>query len=177
MKRIVIITLALLVSSVLGCSSSHNPPSTATHVNLKRYMGKWYEIASFPNHFQKDCRCTYAQYTLVGDYVSVLNRCIKGHNKNFSTAKGKAWAPNKNDFSKLKVQFFWPFRGDYWILYLSPDYTNVLVGSPNRKYLWILARKPQMSNTTYKKLIVIAQQKGYDIKKLIKTKQNCLTKR
>jgi len=156
-----------------SCNSTKNPPATVKQVDLHKYMGKWYEIASFPNRFQKGCRCTTAQYTLQGDKVLVLNRCIKNNNKNFTQAKGRAWAPDSNDKSKLKVRFFWPFSGDYWILYLEPHYQNVLVGSPSRKYLWILSRQKTMDNETYEKIVAIAKEKGYDVSKLRKTVQNC----
>lgn len=173
MKKTLTSMLALITGLLMGCSSPRNPPATVQHVDLKKYMGKWYEIASFPNHFQKGCRCTTAQYTLQKNNVLVLNRCIKNNNKNFSTAKGKAWVPNENDNSKLKVRFFWPFSGNYWILYLESHYENVLVGSPNRKYLWILSRKKTMGDTTYQKIVGIAKEKGYDVNKLRKTIQNC----
>lgn len=167
-------TSLLLFSALLcGCTSPKNPPSTAQQVNLKEYMGTWYEIASFPNRFQKGCRCTSAEYKLLNNKVSVLNRCIKGDNQYFSEAKGVAWLANKNDPSKLKVRFFWPFKGDYWILYVAPDYQYALVGSPKRNYLWILSRKKIMDEMTYQKLIKIAKQKGFDTSKLVKTTQNC----
>lgn len=158
----------------MGCSSKQAPPSTAKQVDLHRYMGKWYEIASFPNRFQKGCRCTSAQYILQGDKVLVLNRCIKYNNNYFSEAKGKAWVTNKNDYSKLKVRFFWPFTGDYWILYLDLNYQHVLVGTPSRKYLWILSRSKTMDDSTYQKIVNIAKEKGFDVSKLRKTLQDCI---
>ena len=157
-----------------GCSSFDKPPRTTTQsVNLKKYLGKWYEIASFPNYFQRGCRCTSAQYKWLGDNkISVLNRCIKGSNKKYSQAKATAWPVNASN-SKLKVQFFWPFKGDYWILYLQKDYQYALVGSPNYKYLWILSRTKTLKKSVISKLISIAKEKGFDEKKLNFTKQNC----
>ncbi len=159
---------------LMGCTVPKNAPTTAATVDVKRYMGKWYEIASFPNHFQKGCRCTTAQYSLLeNNKISVVNRCVRGGKNEISVAHGTAWAPNSRDFSKLKVQFFWPFSGNYWILFLVPDYSAVLVGSPNYKYLWILSRTPQLDTATYEKLLSVAQQKGYNILNLRKTLQNC----
>lgn len=167
--------LTLLLSfTLLGCSDPQDPPTTAKNVNLQKYMGKWYEIASFPNRFQKGCRCTTAEYHLTKpNRVSILNRCIKNQNKDFTQAKGKAWAPDINDPSKLKVQFFWPFRGNYWILYLDKNYQYVLIGAPKRQYLWILARTKTLQKTTYNKLVNIAKEKGFDVRKLKMTQQNC----
>lgn len=148
-------------------------PSTVKQVDLKRYAGKWYEIASFPNFFQRGCQCTTATYTLEGDKIYVLNQCRRGSKDKLSKANGKAWQPDPSQPGKLKVQFFWPFSGDYWILHLDPDYQHVLVGAPKRNYLWILSRTKTMPAATYNKLVDIAKAKGFDTSKLVKTKQDC----
>ena len=86
-------------------------------------------------------------------------------------AKGKAKVVDKNSNAKLKVTFFWPFYGDYWIIKLGNDYDYSVVGTPNRKYLWILSRTPQMDNKLYSQLIEYVKSKGFDVNKLIKTLQ------
>ena len=168
-KKIVLL-LTLLLSA---CASPKNPPSTVSQVDLKKYMGRWYEIASFPNSFQRGCQCTTADYQLTDNKVKILNRCYKGKKYKPSSAHGIAWAVPGSNNSKFKVQFFWPFRGDYWILYLSPGYEQVIVGTPNRKYLWILARKRHISDSIYNNLKSIAEQKGFPVNQLVKTKQTC----
>jgi apolipoprotein D and lipocalin family protein len=167
------IFFALLPLTLTACSPIHNPPKTVAHVNLKRYMGTWYEIASFPAFFQRGCRCTQAHYAPRPGGITVTNRCIKGNPPAWSTARGKAWAVPGSRNSKLKVQFFWPFRGDYWVLHTSPGYQEAVVGTPSRKYLWILARHPQIQPQQYKKLVGIAQREGFDTRKLRKTSQTC----
>jgi apolipoprotein D and lipocalin family protein len=102
----------------------------------------------------------------------VLNQCYRGNPLKLSAAHGKAWPVNSAN-TKLKVQFFWPFRGDYWILYIDPAYKTVLVGSPKYNYLWILSRTPTISDEAYQKIVNIAASRGYDIHKLVKTKQGC----
>ncbi len=167
--QLIFMVFALVIS---GCAVTTPPPTTAKSVNLSSYMGKWYEIASFPNRFQRGCRCTMAQYTLRNDgTVAISNTCLKGNNQ--SLAQGKAWVAERGDNSKLKVQFFWPFRANYWILAVSPNYQYALVGTPNRKYLWLLARHPSMAQGDYQQWIMIAKQKGYDVTKLQRTMQNC----
>jgi len=164
--------LVLGISMLLcGCQDASPPPKTAPHIDLKRYMGKWYEIASFPNSFQKGCRCTNATYTLKSDHVVVNNQCIKNGKR--SQAIGKAWVTPASNNAKLKVQFVWPFKGDYWILAITPNYQVALVGSPNRKYLWILARHPRISNEEYDHMVLVAKQRGFDVSKLKKTAQDC----
>jgi len=160
--------LLLFLSLICACSHVKNPPPTADHVNLKRYAGRWYEIASFANRFQKGCQCTLADYQLQNnDTVMVTNRCIK--NGQWSQAKGKAWPIQGTDNSKLKVQFFWPFTGNYWIIHVDPHYRYAVVGDPYKRYLWILARKPRISSQAYKRLLNIARKAGYDVETLQQT--------
>jgi apolipoprotein D and lipocalin family protein len=140
------------------------------HVELEKYLGKWYEIAHLPAKFQEGCDETTATYTLLKDgSISVLNQSIK--NGKMKQAKGKAKVVDKNSNAKLKVTFFWPFYGDYWILKLGDNYDYSIVGTPNRKYLWILSRTPQMDDKLYSKLIEYAKSNGFDVNKLIKTYQ------
>jgi len=146
---------------------------TVPYVDLKKYAGKWYEIGSFPQRFQKGCTCTTAEYTLTDkDYVIVENRCNRDSiNGKSSYIKGKAFIVENSGNAKLKVQFFWPFKGKYWIIDLADDYSYAVVGHPNKKYLWILSRTPTMQDTTYQQIISRIKEKGFDISKIKRTKQ------
>jgi apolipoprotein D and lipocalin family protein len=135
-------------------------------VDLVRYMGTWHEIAKFPNRFQRGCTCTTATYALRPDgKVSVTNRCGTADGKG-KESRGWAKLADPATRAKLKVTFFWPFFGDYWILDLDPDYRHVLVGTPNRKYLWILAREPRMAAAAYQALVAKAARLGFDVARL-----------
>ena len=162
---LVIGTAALVVKKLL-----EEPLDTVPHVDLHRYLGRWYEIAAFPQRFEKDCTYTTAQYSLNEDgSIHVKNSCIsQGKQK---TAIGKAVVTDFKSNSKLNVQFFWPFSGKYWIIELADDYSYAMVGHPNRKYLWILSRKPWMEKATYRSLLISAMNKGFDISKLRVTPQ------
>ena len=132
------------------------------HVELEKYLGKWYEIAHLPARFQEGCTDTTATYTLSEDgSISVLNECRR--NGKVKQAKGKAKVVDKNSGAKLKVTFFWPFYGDYWIINLGKDYDYAVVGTPNRKYLWILSRTPQMDDKLFSQLIESVKSKGFDV--------------
>lgn len=138
------------------------------HVDLKRYLGKWYEIAHLPARFQEGCDETTATYTLSDDgSISVLNGCIK--NGKVKQAKGKAKVVDETTGAKLKVTFFWPFSGDYWIIDLGKDYDYAVVGTPNRRYLWILSRTPKMDSMLYSQILEFVKSKGFDTKNLIIT--------
>ncbi|MEO6130704.1 MAG: lipocalin family protein [Saprospiraceae bacterium] len=145
---------------------------TVPHVDLNKYAGKWYEIASFPQRFQKGCQCTTAEYSLSPyGYVLVENRCQR--NGKQSGIKGKAMVEKNSGNAKLLVQFIWPLKGKYWIIELAADYSYAVVSHPNRKYLWILSRLPVMDESLYQQIVSRVEMKGLDTNKLIKTVQDC----
>lgn len=158
---------------MLTTASLSQKLTTVSYVDLKKYAGKWYEIASFPQRFQKHCTCTTAEYTLTDkDFVVVENRCKKDSvNGKSSYIKGKAFVVVNSGNAKLKVQFFWPFRGKYWIIDLADDYSYAVVGHPNKKYLWILSRTPTMNNSIYQQIMINIKEKGFNISKIKLTKQ------
>lgn len=171
MHNLFFLAIPLLMIVAAGCNSQ--PLKTVPNVDLKQYAGKWYEIASFPQRFQKGCHCTTAEYTLSDKgYVIVENRCRKGSLTGpESSIKGKAFVEKNSNNAKLKVQFFWPFRGKYWIIDLADDYSFAVVGHPNRQYLWILSRTPTMSAETYRGILAKLERQHFDLSKLQMTPQ------
>lgn len=155
-------------------SGSSQPLETVPEVDINRYLGKWFEIASFPQRFQKGCHCTTAEYSLSEKgYLIVENRCNRGSvTGKQSSIKGKAFIVKNSGNAKLKVQFFWPFRGKYWIIDLADDYSYAVVGHPNRKYLWILSRTAGMDENVYAQIVARINKKGFDTTLLQKTIQN-----
>jgi apolipoprotein D and lipocalin family protein len=149
---------------------SKNNLETVAKVELDKYLGKWYEIARLPAGFQNGCNQTTATYSLRDNgNISVLNECIK--NGKYKKAKGTAKVVDKQTGAKLKVTFFWPFYGDYWIIKLGANYEYAVVGTPNRKYLWILCRTPKIEQKLYVELTEFAKSKGFNTDKLILTTQ------
>lgn len=146
---------------------------TVDHVDVKRYMGTWYEIAKFPQRFQKGLVGVTATYSpLPNGKVRVINSGYKeDFNGKLKTAKGKAWVVDTATNAKLKVSFFWPFSGNYWILELGKDYEYAVIGEESHNYLWILSRTPQMDKAVYNELLKRVQEKGFDTSKLETTPQ------
>jgi apolipoprotein D and lipocalin family protein len=138
-------------------------------VDLVRYTGTWYEIARLPNRFEKNLKNITANYTLRDDgRINVLNKGVRtDKDGKIDSAHGIAWLPDKSVTSRLKVRFFWPFSGDYWVLKLDPEYRFVLVGEPSCKYLWILSRTPQLDENIVEDLLRTAQEMGFDTTKMI----------
>lgn len=147
--------------------------ATVASVDLKKYMGTWHEIASYPQRFQKGCHCTTATYTLSDKgYVIVENKCKRDSaSGKESYIKGKAFVVKNSGNAKLKVQFFWPFKGKYWIIDLADDYSYAVVSHPNKKYLWILCRTPKMDDAVYKGILARLKEKGFDLDKIRITPQ------
>jgi apolipoprotein D and lipocalin family protein len=150
---------------------------TVTRVELSRYLGSWYEIARYPNRFEKQCdRDVSVTYGLREDgRISVLNTCVKADGTR-DEAKGWAKISDPSTNAKLKVTFFWPFFGNYWVLELGQNYEYAVVGEPGRKYLWILSRRPDMSKEQYQKITGNLAAKGYDAAKLVRVKQTAREK-
>ncbi len=146
---------------------------TVPFVDLNKYAGKWYEIASFPQRFQKGCNCTTATYTPSDKgFVVVENRCNKDSvTGKISYIKGKAFVVKNSGNAKLKVQFFWPFRAKYWIIDLADDYSYAVVSHPNKKYLWILSRTATLDQSIYNGILNRLKEKGFDLSLLKATKQ------
>ncbi len=162
--------LAMISSPALAADTA--PLQTVPSVDLKRYVGDWYEIARYPNRFEKQCADNVkVNYQEAEDgKILVTNACRKEDGK-ADVAHGKAKVVNAPANSKLKVTFFWPLYGDYWIIDLDPEYRFAVVGEPDRKYLWILSRTPEMSAGTYDEILKRIAAHGYDVSKLVKTPQ------
>lgn len=148
---------------------------TVKNVDLQRYSGRWYEIARFPNRFEKDIVCVTANYRVKENgKIEVINKGRPEKDiKRTKTAKGTAWVPDKDFPGQLKVSFFWPFAGKYYIIALDKNYQYVLVGDPSRKYLWILSRTKTLPEEIYTRLLKIAKENGFDTLKMIRIIQNC----
>jgi apolipoprotein D and lipocalin family protein len=165
-RHLVTLFAALLLAA---CVTSHPPLPTVRAVELDRYYGTWYEIARLPNWFQSMCVSdTRAVYRPDGENISVVNRC-RTADEEIAQADGVARLVEGSQGAKLRVSFFRPFYGDYWILELDPDYRWVLVGEPGRRYAWILARETTLDEATLERLLARAAALGFDRRAFVRT--------
>lgn len=186
MKRINFAALAvvlILASNFVFAQPNNSNAQTqvkaVASVDLKRFAGKWFEIARFPNKFQKKCVGNItAEYTLKSDNeIEVLNTCLIENGK-IDKAKGEGKIADKVSNAKLEVRFapgFLSFlnavRGDYWIIDLDSNYQYAAVGDPKREYLWILSRQPEMNDATYQNILRRVEAMNFNPGKLVKTPQ------
>ncbi len=158
----------LMVIPFANLFSQISQPKTVDYVDLKKYTGLWYEIAKIPNKFQDQCvKGTTAKYTLDEDgSIKVVNSCIDDDGER-DDAEGVAKVVDKKTNSKLEVSFvsflgIRPFWGDYWIIGLDENYKWAVVGTPNRKYGWVLSRTQKLDDDSMKKIYLILEENGYD---------------
>ena len=176
MYRFSLVSLVLLTAA---CSSPPvnrdlaTPLTTVDFVDLDKYQGRWYEIARFPNNFEKNCEGVTADYGKREDgLISVVNTCRKGAPDGpAKTANGRARIVDTETNAKLEVSFFGPFWGDYWIIGLDEAYSLSLVGEPSGRYLWILSRTPKVEDATLQDAIATLRDLGYSVDALYFTKQ------
>lgn len=161
----------LLLFTLYSCSSAREL-NTVSSVDLNQYEGKWYEIARLPNNFEEGLSCVTAEYT-ISKNIEVMNRGFDAEKGKWKSSKGKAKLAGPKGTSQLDVTFFWPFKGVYYIMDVTPDYEYALVGTPDRSYLWILSRSASVSESIKSKYLSQAKSEGFDTSKLIWVEHNC----
>lgn len=166
--------LVLTVAAGLlgGCVSIPEGTTAAQPFTLDRYLGRWYEIARLDHGFEEGLDCVTATYSTRDDGgVRVLNRGVDLSKGEVSEAVGKAYFVDGEDKARFKVSFFGPFYGGYNVLALDSGYTTAVVGGPNRDYLWILARQPELPAAERAALVKQATAMDFDTTELIYPKQ------
>jgi apolipoprotein D and lipocalin family protein len=167
----------LFLLGVSAASAALEPLATVGDIDLSRYAGRWYEVAKYPNRFQSQCVAdTTATYTLRDDgAVGVVNRCRTrdGADEANGIARRVEGRTDRLQVSFLPAALRWlPFGwGDYWVIELAPDYRYAVVGEPSRKYLWVLARTPRLSDADRKAIEARLPAHGYDPARLVDSPQ------
>jgi len=167
----------LLLTAAALAMQDPGPVRSVASVDLARYAGVWHEVARFPNKFQAKCLAeTVATYELLPDgQIRVVNTCRSADGK-LIRAEGRARLADREGLaSRLKVRFAPAFLswlpmvwGDYWVLDLTDDYGAALVGTPDRKYLWVLSRTPGLADSTWQRLVTAAAGQGFDVARLVR---------
>ena len=171
MKQKLLILLSMAASLSL---TKAQELQTVEKVDFPRYAGTWYEIARLPNSFEKGLECVTATYTLKSNgKIQVLNRGYSVKKDKYQTARGTAHVPDPAFPGRLKVTFFWPFYGNYYITELDEKYQYALVGDPSRKYLWVLSRTKELDENTYSRLINVARDRGFAVEEMLRIRQDC----
>ena len=166
MRKGVVVIMLLCIG--LSAVAAQLPVQVVETVDVDRYMGRWYSIASIPTSFERQCvQGTTAEYELLDTgKIRVTNTCYDA-DRNIDVATGQAWVPDPSEPAKLKVSFvrflgIWWFGAPYWIIELAPDYSFAVVGHPSRRYGWILSRTPCLSDDVLADIVAKLEAQGYD---------------
>ena len=154
------------LSAPVGAASKLKPLLLVEKLDVQRYLGRWYEIARFQHSFERSLVGVTAEYSLRRDgKIPVVNSGFRNDlNGLYREARAVAWVPDPSRPAALKVRFFWPFAGNYLVFGLDQqDYTWALVGDNSRRYLWFLARTPQIKDELFEKMKKIALDQAYDL--------------
>jgi apolipoprotein D and lipocalin family protein len=168
--------LCVMLSAVLSVACSVSPPKdvkVVSRFDSQRYLGTWYEIARLDHRFERGLEQVTANYSPREDGgLKVINRGFNPQKQQWQESIGKAYFIGSPQVAALKVSFFGPFYGGYNVIELDADYRYALVCGPNRDYLWILSRTPELDAATRDRLLQTAKNNGFDIDKLIWVKQS-----
>ncbi len=176
MNRVGVLLVLILLQSACATAPVGSPPQTVGQVDLTRYAGQWYEVARFRTAFQdgpdRRCEDVTALYSPRPDgALDVVNRCHDAANGGQErVARGIARSASPGN-DRLRVSFFWPFFGDYWVIGLDPEYRWAVVGAPGREYLWILSRTPVLDAGAYSVAVAVARREGFTTARLVPTPQ------
>lgn len=172
-----LLVAAAALALLAGCAQigqprpGWSPPEPARPVDLARYAGRWYELGRYEASFQRGCEAVTADYAPTPDgRIKVVNTCRQGSPQGpVSTAEAVATVVPGSRGAKLKVTFFWPFSGDYWVLDRAPDYSWAIVGEGSGRYLWLLSRQARPGEQVYQALLARAGALGYDVTRVRRT--------
>jgi apolipoprotein D and lipocalin family protein len=160
-------TIALLFISFLSLVTAM-PNKTVSNVDSKKFAGTWYSLYSIPTMFDKGSKQTTTHYTLNKDgYYDVVTTCIKNGQSDIRTVKSKIFRVDGTTDGQMKAQFVWPFKVDYWVVDLAPDYSWAVVGHPDHKFLFIMSRKPEMDPKLHEEIVAKCKAMGYPVETLV----------
>ncbi|MBJ89950.1 MAG: hypothetical protein CMO98_08845 [Woeseia sp.] len=165
--------MGILASFLWGCAGIQSPLATVSYVDLERFMGDWYVIASIPTFVEKGAHNAVEKYALNAD-GSIQTTFI--FRKNSFDGERKEHNPtgyvlNTETNAEWGMQFIWPIKADYRIVYLADDYSKTIIGRNDRDYVWIMARTPVIQEEQYAALRQMVDDMGYDLSKLLKVPQ------
>jgi apolipoprotein D and lipocalin family protein len=155
---------------IISCSSRNLAPlQTVDKIDLERFMGHWYVIANIPTWVEKGAHNALETYTWNEkenriDVTFTFNKDSFDGPKKIYTQK--AFIHNHETLAEWRIQFFWPLKFPYLIIDVAPDYSDTVISVPNRQYLWIMARTPEISPARYQQLLEKLRAQDFDLSKI-----------
>jgi len=167
------IGMSSLVLLLWGCQSM-KPIHTVERVDIERFMGDWYVVASIPTFIETDAYNAVESYKLAGDgTIETTFRFNKGSfDGPLKTYTPRGFIADKQSKAVWGMQFIWPFKAEYRIVYLDPEYAVTVIGRTKRDYVWIMARQPRIPDEEYARLMAFLAEQGYDVRRIRKVPQS-----
>lgn len=164
---------SLLMVFLAGCAASQPPIRTASSVDLNRFMGDWYVIANIPTFIEKGAHNAVESYAMNddGSIATTFRFRQDSFDGELKTYHPTGYVKADGSNAVWGMQFIWPIKADYRIVYLNDDYTQTIIGREQRDYVWIMARSPQISDEDYAELLMLLKDEGYDVSKIQKVPQ------
>jgi len=171
MRKATLISIVLVYSMIVGCQTMR-PIHTVESVDLKRFMGDWYVIASIPTFIEKDAYNALESYRLDPDgTIATTFRFNKGSlDGPLKEYKPRGFVRHASN-AVWGMQFIWPIKADYRVVYLDENYSQTIIGRKQRDYVWVMARSPEIPEADYQRLVELISNLGYDTSKLRKVPQ------
>ncbi|MCE9641753.1 MAG: lipocalin family protein [Betaproteobacteria bacterium] len=156
-----------------GCQSNAAPVATVAHVDLQRFMGDWYVIANIPTFIEKGAHNAIESYRLDADGTIATTFTFRAGSFDGEVKRHtpRGFVRDRESNAVWGMQFVWPIKADYRIMYLADDYSQTVVGRQQRDYVWIMARTPSIPDADYQRLLKFVGEQGYDIKQVLKVPQ------
>jgi apolipoprotein D and lipocalin family protein len=156
-----------------GCQAASPPLKTVDYVDLERFMGDWYVIANIPTFVEKGAHNAVESYRLDDDGTIATTFTFRkdafdGPEKQYHP---RGFVRNTATNAEWGMQFVWPIKGDYRIIYLTDDYSTTIIGRNKRDYVWLMARSPEMDEREYRKAVQLIESAGYDVSELQRVPQ------
>ena len=164
-----------LAARLVGCASGSRPPlQTVEYVDLDRFMGDWYVVANIPTWIERDAHNAVETYRLAedGTVETTFTFRVDGFDGDVKRYSPGGFIRDQESNAVWGMQFIWPFKADYRVIYLTDDYSQTVIGRQKRDYVWIMARSPFISDEDYRRILSLIERQGYDISKVQKVPQN-----
>lgn len=162
-----------VVLLTLAACSSPSPIRTATAVDLERFMGDWYVIANIPTFIETNAYNAVESYRLAEDGTVPTTFTFRegGFEGPLKTYHPTGYILDTRSNAVWGMQFIWPIKADYRIVFLDESYSQTVIGRTARDYVWLMARTPEIPDSDYQRFLMLIAEEGYDVSKVRKVPQ------
>lgn len=174
MQRFGLPGIIVMATFLSGCQTNHSPIQPVSYVDIDRFMGDWYVIANIPTYIEKGAHNAIESYELKpdGSIQTTFTFHEGSYDGELKTYHPTGFITDKKTNAIWGMQFIWPIKADYRIMYLTEDYSQTIIARNKRDYVWIMARTPTIPKSDYQHMLSLIKQVGYDISEIQRVPQD-----